>query len=165
MQYPTQILFSSSKECYIIGKDNGNAVIAKSADFGQNWSKFDTGISGELLQMAFLSDSVALLSGKSGLLLRWNFKSAVFTLISSINDNVLEVKVFPNPSKDVVFVEVEQNFVLYKITLYNTLGQERFKILKPLNKQQIEISNLPSGIYFIKIQSLQGDKVFKIVKE
>lgn len=81
------------------------------------------------------------------------------------SSNKLDVKVFPNPLKDKLHLEFEQNTVIDKVSILNTLGQEVYKLLKPAPKQEIDVSYLPLGIYFIKVENKQGQGVAKLVKE
>jgi hypothetical protein len=82
--------------------------------------------------------------------------------VKELQDN-MDVKVYPNPSNNKI--NFETNITIDGITITNTLGQELFRMLKPQPKQEINISNLPSGIYFLKAENKQGQGVFKIVKE
>lgn len=80
-------------------------------------------------------------------------------IIAVRSDIVSSFSVFPNPVKELLYVEyhgiIEANFVLY-----NLLGK---KVLSGnLNKSNsINMSNLDKGVYFLRIH----DKVEKIVKE
>ena len=77
----------------------------------------------------------------------------------------LEVKVFPNPSNGIINIEFEQNVSIDKLGITNTLGQQVYTILTPEPKQEIDISHLSPGIYFLKAENRQGQGVFKLIKE
>ena len=66
-------------------------------------------------------------------------------------DDQLILNVFPNPAKDIVFIEYE-NFGQTTIELYDPLGR---KVLQQnINgKSEIDISILPTGIYYINVIS------------
>ncbi len=81
------------------------------------------------------------------------------------NSRKLSVKIFPNPSNDKLHIEFEQSHGLEKLTIINALGQDVYKLMKPASKQIVDISNLSTGIYFIKAESKLGYGVFKVVKE
>jgi hypothetical protein len=76
-----------------------------------------------------------------------------------------EIKVFPNPSRDKLFLDFEQGTAIDKISLVNPLGQEVYIRLNPEQKQEVNVSHLPAGIYFLKAENRQGQGVFKVVKE
>lgn len=92
---------------------------------------------------------------------------AVSGCISGLKErsNNLDVKVFPNPSKDKINIDFEQGIRIEKISITNTLGQVLCNVVRPVPNQQIDISLLPAGIYFLKAENTQGQGVFKVVKE
>jgi hypothetical protein len=67
-------------------------------------------------------------------------------IVSSLNDvdDMAEFSLFPNPAKDKLFIE-GGNFD--KVVLYNVLGKE----VLTSNKKEIDISNLPKGVYNVTI--------------
>ena len=73
-----------------------------------------------------------------------------FTLIESENPNQ-NFKIYPNPVKDVLNISKE-NFISYQI--FTIEGKE----ITPSFKQQktINVSNLDSGIYCLKIKNIDG---------
>jgi len=75
----------------------------------------------------------------------------------------LLISVYPNPAQNIVTISSAVD--LEKITLLNALGQEVLVLNKPEQKQEIGISHLPAGIYFIKAENRQGLGLFKVVKE
>jgi hypothetical protein len=79
--------------------------------------------------------------------------------------NKLNIKVFPNPVIDKLHLEYENKIDIDKISITNTLGQEVLMIMNPKAKQEVDISQLPAGIYFLKAENKQGQRVFKMVKE
>lgn len=87
--------------------------------------------------------------------------------ISGLNEtpNKLNMNVFPNPANGKIWLDFEQSVSIDRVALLNTLGQELYKRANPQPKQELDISGLPAGIYFIKVESKQGQGVFKIVKE
>jgi hypothetical protein len=79
--------------------------------------------------------------------------------------NKLDLKIYPNPTKDKLHLEFEQNQAIDKITIVNTLGQKVYTLFKPEPKQEIDVSLLPAGIYFLKAENKQDQAVFKVVAE
>lgn len=65
----------------------------------------------------------------------------------------MELKIYPNPCKN---EKLTLDFISHKIaeiTLTNIIGKEVFlkKIKFPENKIQIQLTNIPNGIYFLKV--------------
>lgn len=83
--------------------------------------------------------------------------------LKEIKLSPFDITIYPNPAKDKIVVE--SNIELKKITLINSLCQEAFVLNKPTLRQEIDSSHLPAGIYFLKVESKQGQMIFKIVKE
>lgn len=67
--------------------------------------------------------------------------------------------VYPNPTNGILFIE---NTDLKKIVVYNLSGQ-KIKELAP--QSQIDLSNIPRGLYFLKLISEKGILVKKIILE
>lgn len=77
--------------------------------------------------------------------------------VTSINGiDEIEVKVFPNPVKDVLQVEIEGDFSL---RIYNVLGQE---VYAANNEKTVDVSALVSGIYNAVIKTQGKAKTIKI---
>lgn len=56
------------------------------------------------------------------------------------------IKMFPNPAKSIVHFESFNN--IQSLTLYNSLGE---KVKEVYNQDNLDVSYLPSGIYYVKI--------------
>lgn len=82
--------------------------------------------------------------------------------LSSESFMLNEVKVYPNPTKGVVNIKLSNEINIDNISLTNSLGK---KLNVSLTNDQIDISDLPTGIYFLKISTNQGSLTRKIVKE
>ncbi|AXB55920.1 T9SS type A sorting domain-containing protein [Flavobacterium fluviale] len=70
--------------------------------------------------------------------------SASFVLSSS--------SVYPNPSSDIVNIDLNQDLTLQKVNIYNTLGQ----LIKTENSNSISVSSLSTGVYFFEIITDRG---------
>ena len=76
------------------------------------------------------------------------------------------LKIYPNPVKDKLKIEFA-SFELsnVKLELANSLGEVVSALVNPRENQEIDLSGLSTGIYFLKIQTTSDQKVFKIIKE
>lgn len=68
----------------------------------------------------------------------------------SVTDNAISL--FPNPVSNTLLVSQK----VEKIKVYNTLGQ---LVLKDYNKNSIDVSGLPQGIYFVRINKTFVGKI------
>ncbi|MDD5571405.1 MAG: M1 family aminopeptidase [Bacteroidales bacterium] len=84
-----------------------------------------------------------------------------------INEKSDDVKLFlyPNPATNKITVELNDfRFTNYELRIYDIRGQELIKAQGIRQKAKVDISNLPSGIYFIKVVNENGVSVGKIIK-
>ncbi len=72
---------------------------------------------------------------------------------TSINKQFLDndIIMYPNPSKDEVYIESERNLSDAKITIINSLGTIVSEQITQENLTKLNTSNLKSGIYFIQL--------------
>lgn len=84
----------------------------------------------------------------------------------NVNETALnaQIKVFPNPVRDILSVVVPNELVGAKLRLYSVTGQEVVEktLLEPTS--QINISSLPSGVYLLKIETASGNFTQSIIK-
>ena len=82
--------------------------------------------------------------------------------LSSNTINQETINIYPNPSSDFIYINSKDSDN-YTISLFNILGE--LIIDKKINLQQLNLSNLPNGQYFLKIESESGiinEKILKI---
>jgi hypothetical protein len=79
----------------------------------------------------------------------YSMQTTDFTSVEQIEKST-EVKLYPNPSSDVVQVETE-NKQSFDLSIFDILGNEVKTISNTFNNTPISISELPKGIYILKI--------------
>lgn len=86
------------------------------------------------------------------------YKSVTSDIKISINDIRSATKIFPVPTQNSVFIQ--QDLGLGQVDLYNASGQklQSFNFNDQLNAS-IDLSNLPSGTYFLRSNKGWTDKV------
>lgn len=79
------------------------------------------------------------------------------------NSAVSEVKIYPNPCKEEKVTVEFINQEIREIRLTNIIGKEVFFKQYPFseNKKQIELTEIPNGIYLIQIKTTDGEFVVK----
>jgi uncharacterized repeat protein (TIGR01451 family) len=93
-----------------------------------------------------------------------NFQTVVSTFNG--NDDTNQLKVFPNPANEVLNINLQNN-IIENCIITNTLGQMVYSSANEINnnhKIQLNISNLNSGIYFVKVRSGNGSYNAKFIK-
>ena len=94
------------------------------------------------------------------------FTDKAYTSTSENISEVTDVLVFPNPAKDFINIEfVNSKFTNSKVQVIDISGKEYFNIDMKSESQKINIENLVSGVYFVKITNNNGtNKTVKFVK-
>ena len=87
------------------------------------------------------------------------------TDVSDITDNAINLSVYPNPVKEIMNVKSAKS--IRSISITNIAGQEVFKANLSSNKiARVNTSGLNSGIYFIKVITVDGEfSTKKIVRQ
>ena len=73
--------------------------------------------------------------------------------------------VYPNPVKNVLNIDVKATINIQFVTVFNTLGQMIMAVPNAENVRSIDVSDLKTGTYFIKIKSDKGTANAKFIKE
>jgi len=73
------------------------------------------------------------------------------------------VEIYPNPTNSVLNITSENENKISRISIYNSLGQKVLEINKSVN--QIDLSNLKKGIYFIEFETDGKHIRKKIIKK
>lgn len=75
----------------------------------------------------------------------------------------LSLKVYPNPTTDILTIENDGSSQLKQIELYNTQGARVAAYANPQNSTvNIPLSSLPAGIYFARVTTDATSRTFKI---
>lgn len=91
----------------------------------------------------------------------------IFTLSNpELNTILLEVKTYPNPSKDIINLTIKnKSFDNLGFEIYNINGKKLRSGKVTKENTQINIKKFKSGLYFLKVhQHKEEVKVFKIIK-
>ena len=72
----------------------------------------------------------------------------------------------PNPTNSIVFFD-NTNYNFKEVSIYNYLGQEVSKtsFTTSIQNQEIDMSNLTTGIYVLKFNSGELSKSVKVIKQ
>ncbi len=75
-----------------------------------------------------------------------------------------DVKIYPNPTSDFIHLEIGKNPGL-QIDLKDALGHVVLEKKNLKSSEWLDLTTLPRGIYFMRIQNESQKKVVKIIKE
>ena len=77
--------------------------------------------------------------------------------------NATMFKVFPNPTID--NWNITSNTLISSVVVYNILGEQISTLTPNSNDAVISTVNIKSGVYFAKIEGINGSKTVKLIKE
>jgi len=106
-----------------------------------------------------LSTSFIVQTGKSGFELSGTM-NFTYSNVGINTSESIQPRVYPNPAKAIIHFENTNNIDIISGSLINIYGQI-IKQFEP-NITQINISNIPSGIYFVKFSTSNGNVIQKI---
>ena len=84
----------------------------------------------------------------------------------SISDenNFEEAKLFPNPVKDELTIQVRSNLLGAKATIYSILGQELHSFILKEPRSAIDLSHYEKGLYIVKFETNSRTFGYKVLK-
>jgi len=82
------------------------------------------------------------------------------------NNNLLEVRLFPNPSEDEISL-IFTDYSTYSLNIFDLKGQKIMQKTIFDNEASIDISEFQKGTYLLKISSMSDEKTItkKIIKQ
>ncbi len=72
-------------------------------------------------------------------------------LVENLNSNHHEVLIYPSPSQGMLKIEIPSKFIGNEIHIFNSTGSLVFKSVIADMIESLNLSNLPSGVYLVKI--------------
>jgi hypothetical protein len=90
------------------------------------------------------------------------FSYTIGNCTTAVDNNIIDkesVEVFPNPARDNLTVSLSEEIKDFQICLINTLGQTVLQT----DLKDINVSDIPNGIYFLKIKTSKFEVNKKII--
>jgi len=128
-------------------KVEGASVLKSGSNINGNWTNSDLTTSGILVK---------------DIIENWNSNCS---LISSEEYHQLEygIELYPNPAKDVLFLDVNDGLELSSITMFDVIGNMILEINNPENT--IHLNSLDTGFYIVDIRTNRGQVIEKLIIE
>lgn len=98
----------------------------------------------------------------------YNFSNLILYTTTTLNNLSNEdfvfsgLNYFPNPVKNTLFIS--NSSVITQIEITSVLGKKMISLYNNDFQTEINLSNLRSGIYFVKVRADNKEKVFRILK-
>ena len=158
------VFFTDSNTGYAVGgAPFVNGTIIKTTNGGADWTIQNSGTTNLLSGVYFTDANTGYAVGQNGTILKTTNGGEV-----GINDYAYEsklLKIYPNPSSKNITVERPELIHKSLLTIINLNGQEiiRCQITEPTTT--IDVSTLPSGIYFVRLTGERTVHMGKLVKQ
>jgi PKD repeat protein len=128
-------------------------------------AKFKYSSVGNYLTTFIYADS----TGKDSTIIQQTYVVLERPITQAVRDSLNGLKIVPNPTNGIFFVNLSNGAVPDNIEVYSVLGQQIYKMnqiqLSTLNSPlSIDLSSQPAGVYFIRV--VAGNRVYtgKVVK-
>ena len=167
----TSLAFSPSGQPYVAFQDFGNSEKATVMKFdGTNWvyvgtAGFSVGAAG-YTSLAFSPSGVPYVAYTEGA----NSGRATVMKYDSVSSGINDLQesrlsIYPNPATDKITIETSGETIGSSLTLLNIEGQQLITSQITQQKTQLDISSLPSGVYFVRLTNDRTVEVGKFIKK
>jgi len=172
--------FSDDGQILAVGAPRNNESNPNGAGFvrvfrnqDNNWIQLGEDILGEAA-VDFFGNAVSLSSDGNTLAVGAPFNDGngsasghvrvfdITDLLLSTEENIeVQFKLYPNPSSEKIHIDLQQNAILEKVNIYNTVGQ----LINTMKDTIIDVSDLSQGTYFVEIITNIGRRSKKLIIE
>jgi len=149
----SSVFFVNENVGYIVGS---SGIMRKTTDGGSNWSLLNTTTDNGLSDLFFINDSIGYVIGTNGTILKTpaDTTSLSTSIINpSYNSSVNYFIIYPNPASNIIYSDMFSDAFYQIYDINGQLFSSGFSRNNSLN-----ISNLTSGFYFIKV--IKENKIF-----
>jgi photosystem II stability/assembly factor-like uncharacterized protein len=153
-EYIYGVNFSSEDSVFMVGEAG---LIYFSNNSGSTWILQSSGVTENLNAVHFPRPNIGFAVGNAGTIIKYSQSVGVHNNISLLDD----YKIYPNPVLNQLTINSE--LAISKISIMDFTG----KLITTINHQTklVDVSNLPYGIYFIKIMNKEVSITKKFVKQ
>jgi photosystem II stability/assembly factor-like uncharacterized protein len=167
--WDTLLTTNALNSIYFTDVNSGYAVgnygkIIKTIDGGGSWITQTSGtLWSNLYSVFFQSVVTGYVVGDSGIILKTTNGGLTGFYESGIESQLL--KITPNPANDKITILSTLIKEDTQLSIFNVSGEKVIEMQLIDNETQIDISGLPWGVYFVRVQNDKMLEVGKMVKE
>jgi hypothetical protein len=143
----------------------GNTAIIKTEDGGNTWTSPDVLSSCGLSSVRFSDNNNGFIVGNNGSILYTKNGGGFPVGIKTYSETSKSTKIYPNPASGNITVQTSEISSRGHLSILNVNGQELLKQTINEFKTVVDITNLNSGIYFVKVICDNTVQVEKLIKE
>ena len=172
--YGEFLAFSSEKTgCFVYsltsvkGQSDIQSFALLTQDNGETWTSAAEGINcGNYLYAVDCADTLFYIAASNG----YVYKAGFADVINGLEETESPIKVYPNPSTETIFVSLATDLNagdsdLFRVELSTISGQVIIQKSFRGNSTMVDITNLPSGVYFLNVKNDRLRFVKRIVKQ
>jgi photosystem II stability/assembly factor-like uncharacterized protein len=155
------VYFTDANTGYAVGYCTSSLML-KTTDGGTEWTDQDIGLN-FLSSVFFTAADTGYAVGANGVILKTtNGGEGVYVGINDQHQTARTVIIYPTPASTIITIETPFKGFL---TIHNLGGQELLKKTLSASKTTIDISNLNTGLYIVKVIGGNTVRIGKIIKE
>ncbi len=94
-----------------------------------------------------------------------DFGLALSNALSVEEANFETVKVYPNPVKDMLYLQLPSTFETSQMTIFDVTGKLILQKTLTMSQENIDIASFASGLYILNLQSEQESISVKLIKQ
>lgn len=142
---------------YITLEERENTII-KTIDQGETWFSLEYPCTATALSVGFFNEEAGIVMGNNGTI----FKTYTGGLVNVPKDEVYDLDktsiFYPNPTRSVIHLTNEINKNEISLYIYNLFGM-LVKKLKVVDSDEIDVSDLKTGIYLLSVYNSDNELV------
>ncbi|MCX6267011.1 MAG: T9SS type A sorting domain-containing protein [Bacteroidetes bacterium] len=160
------VCFPDSLNGYAVGL---NGKILKTSDRGTSWQAQNSGTTSNLNSVFFTDSHTGYIVGDQGTILKTTNGGYGFGINDNRQTNSLKygLTIYPNPATEKITIERSEPGINANgtVSIYGMAGREMIKQQVHDTQAEIDVSSLPTGIYFIRLMNSKKTAFGKFVKE
>jgi photosystem II stability/assembly factor-like uncharacterized protein len=157
------VYFGSSMIGYAVGNGDSyfEGTIFQTIDGGVNWIRQIAGTYNDLLSVCFTDNYTGYAVGTYGTILKTINNGLGFI---DHSNNSIDFTIHPNPATDHLIIE-HGNQLGVEIKIYNVTGQMLLQRKLSQNSYELDITQLPKGLYLLMLTTSNESDCMKFLKE
>jgi photosystem II stability/assembly factor-like uncharacterized protein len=156
------VYFTDPNTGYAVG-DSG--TIIKTSNGGSDWAIQHSGTSANLTSVYFTDENTGYAVGDSGIVLKTINGGENTSGIHDQQSTAETFKIYPIPSYDAITVETSASQAKSELSILNTNGQKLITRQITESRTQIDIGDLPPGVYFVRLTGGKTVQLGKFLKQ
>jgi len=153
--------FTGENTWYAVGE---KGTIVKTTNGGADWQGQPSGTTIDLNSLCFLDANKGLAVGWYGTILMTTNGGISVGGVDKIVSTSHTLKIFPNPSLNVITVESSREWAPGQLSVMSMNGEVMISRQTNGSQTHLDIGNLPCGIYFVRLTTSRSAEVGKFVK-